>query len=313
LPVHRSVVGSFVEGRFRPTGRLSVNAGLRVDHIERDALDASPFSSRPAFPADIVNSINPRVATSWYIREAASGAWSWTRVRANVATGIRPPDAFEITFTDNPALEPERSRSFDVGIEQGLLDARVLIEATWFANRYDDLIVTVGGALAGASRYRSDNIANARARGLELVLSLRPHLWLDVRTGYTYLDTEVLAVDGTPGQVPSPYAPGDWLLRRPRHQGWIDATSQFHRLSAFARFGARGRVLDVDPSFGSSGGTLIAPGYAVADLGASVSLLPKLTIFARVTNTFDRAYEEAFGFPSPGRAFIGGVRIAASR
>jgi hypothetical protein len=42
-----------------------------------------------------------------------------------------------------------------------------MVDAAFFWNHYDDLIVTVGRALSDASR-RSDNISNARARGLEL-------------------------------------------------------------------------------------------------------------------------------------------------
>lgn len=335
LPITRLVAGGFTETRLERANRVSLVAGLRVERIHRDPLEAdpNPFSPRPAFPADTVVSVNPRLAASWFlrppgvasVRAARDGAkpgvdggpqpgrGGWTRLRASAGTGIRPPDAFEIAFTDNPSLRPERSRSVEAAIEQALLDGRVVLDAALFANRYDDLIVAVGRSFAEASRFRTDNISNARARGLEASVASRPRPWLSLGAGYTFLDTEILSVDGRPGVAPPPFTPGDPLIRRPRHQGWVDAVAASSRWSAFARLGARGRVLDVDPSLGAFGGTLWAPGFAVLDAGGSVTLGGGVSAFARVTNLLDRAYEEALGFPAPGRAGFVGVRLARGR
>jgi outer membrane cobalamin receptor len=322
LPITRLVAGGFAEARLEHRNRLALAAGLRVERIHRDPLEANenPFSPRPAFPADTVVSVNPRLAASWFLRSPgtagvgrAPGRGGWTRLRASAGTGIRPPDAFEIAFTDNPSLRPERSRSVEAGIEQAFLDGRIVVDAAVFANRYDDLIVAVGRAFADASRFRTDNISNARARGLETSVASRPRAWLSLRAGYTFLDTAILSVDGRPGVAPPPFAPGDPLIRRPRHQGWIDASAAAARWSAFARLGARGGVLDVDPSLGAFGGTLRAPGFAVVDAGGSVGLGGGASLFARATNLLDRAYEEALGFPAPGRAVFVGVRLARGR
>ena len=114
-------------------------------------------------------SANPKVSAAWFLG-ATDG--NYTKVRGSAGTGIRPPDAFEIAYTDNPSLEPERSKSFDVGVEQALFDGRGLVEATVFFNNYDDLIVATG-SFSGSSQYRTDNISNARARGVELAGTAR--------------------------------------------------------------------------------------------------------------------------------------------
>jgi outer membrane cobalamin receptor len=312
-PIARQVLGTFAEGRYEASPRFTASLGVRVEHIRRAAVpaDSSPFSPRPAFEAQTTVSTNPRASFAWFARDASTGAVGWTRLRASAGTGIRPPDAYEIAFTDNPDLKPERSQSFDVGVEQGWLDGRLITDATAFWNRYDDLIVAIGRDFANASQYRTDNIANARARGLETTVSMRAWAWLDLRAGYTWLDTEVLAVDGQPGQAPAPFEPGDPLIRRPRHQGWFELLTSGLRWSAFARLTARGDVLDVDPSYGAFGGTVEAPGFAVTDIGASLAVWKPVSLTARVTNLFDRTYEEAFGFPSPGRSVIVGVRVAS--
>ena len=162
------------------------------------------------------------------------------RLHAAAGTGIRAPDALEIAFTDNPGLKPERSRSVEAGVDQALFGERVVAGATAFFNRYEDLIVAVGPAIANASQYRTDNISNARSRGVELSAALRPARGFDARVSYTFLSTEILAVDNL-GVAPAPFEVGDPLLRRPRHQASFDLTWTRGPLVAFAT-GGRART-----------------------------------------------------------------------
>ncbi len=308
IPIDRDLAGYFGEARYA-SGRFAATAGLRIEHIRREALEGNPnpFGPRPAFDDDIVWSTNPRASALWFLQ--APSDRGWTKLRGSAGTGIRPPTAFEIAFTDNPGLKPERSRSFDAGVEQAFARGAAVVSATFFYNNYDDLIVAVGQSFVDASRFRTDNIANARALGAEIVGTWRGR-GVAVTGNYTWLDTEILAVDNVPGQAPSPFEVGDPLLRRPRHQGTIDVTVTHGRLTGFAIGSVRGEVLDVEPSFGASGGLFEAPGYFVMSAGASYRLTPRLSVYGRVTNLFDEDYEEAFGFPSPGRGGFAGVRVA---
>ena len=312
IPVKRLVSGYFGEVRYAPTGRLSAAGGVRVERIRRDALASNPstFGPRPAFPAETIVSANPRVAAAYLLR--GDGTTSSTRLRASVGTGIRPPDAFEIAFTDNAALKPERSRSIDAGVQQTFARGAAVMDATFFFNEYDDLIVSVGRSFRDASRYRTDNISNARARGLEVSGGFRPATALDVRASYTLLDTEILAVDRST-EAPAPYRVGEHLIRRPRHRGSLTALFTGSRITAFAELEVRGSVRDIEPTFGASGGVFEADGFAALDLGGAYRLTRFLQLFGRIENVADREYEEAFGFPAPGRLVMAGVRVAASR
>ena len=230
-----------------------------------------------------------------------------------MGTGIRPPDAFEIAFTDNPSLKPERNRSVDVGIEQTFGGGALVIDATGFFNRYDDLIVAVGQSLRDASQFRTDNISNARARGLELAASARTPWGLEAAVTYTWLDTEILAVDRLSDEAPTPFQVGEALLRRPRHQGALDLVYQQGSVTAFGQFITRGQSLDVEPSFGAFGGLFTNSGYGVVNLGGTFTVRKGLDLFARITNLLDRPYEEAFGFPALGRSALIGMRVATGR
>ena len=316
VPVERGIAGFFGEARWNRADRIFVAAGVRVDRITREALagDADAFAPRPPFDSDTVVSANPKVAAAWVLG-ATDG--NFTKLRASAGTGIRPPDAIELAFTDNPSLEPERSRSFDAGVEQALFGGRGLVEGTFFFNNYDDLIVATG-SFSGSSQFRTDNISNARAQGVEIAGTARMPLnalgggSLQVRVGYTRLSTEILAVDQS-GLAPAPYAVGDRLLRRPDHMFSADVLLSAGPLSAFLDGGARSTVSDVDPSFGTFGGVYEGPGYSVWNAGASWTFWNRLQIFGRVTNLFNRDYEEALGYPALRRAGMVGVRVAASR
>jgi outer membrane receptor protein involved in Fe transport len=310
VPVERSVSGWFVEGRPALGPRLFLTAGVRIERIARQALEADPFAftPRPAFAEDVVWSVNPKVSAAWFVNSPEGR--TWTKIRGGAGSGIKPPTAFDIAFTDNPGLKPERSRSFDAGIEHAFGSA-LIADATFFVNRYDDLIVTVGTALRGASRYRTDNIANARARGLEAGARWQPIDAIAIRAGWTWIDTEVLAVDGLDGAAPSPYRAGDELIRRPRHQASFEAGWTHARGSAFALVSGRGRTRDLEPSFASE--IFDNRGYATATIGGALRLVRGVEIFGRLTNLFDRDYEEVFGFPAPRRLGLVGVRVAGSR
>jgi outer membrane receptor protein involved in Fe transport len=281
----------------------------------RGAIEGDPFSFSPrvALPEDRVVSPNPRAAVSYYLRTSDASGGNWSRVHGSAGTGIRAPDAFEIAFTDNPGLAPERSKSVDAGFEQALAGGLVILDATWFFNRYDDLIVAVGRSMQDYSRYRSDNIANAQARGIEASFALRTRRGLEARASYTFAATEVLAVDNAPGVAPAPFAVGDWLLRRPRHQANVDLLWRHRRVTAYFNAGGRSRVLDVEPNWGASGGLFYAAGFGVAGAGAAVHAGRHVDVLVRVDNLFDRRYEAVFGFPAPRRSFTVGVRLAAGR
>ena len=314
VPVERSVVGVFGEARWQAADRLSLTAGVRGERIHRDAFpgDPSAFTPRPDFPADTIVSLNPKLAGAWLVKGDPTATRAWTRLHGAAGTGIRPPDAFEVAFTDNPGLSPERSRSAEVGVAQAWLSGALQLDATGFVNDYDDLIIAVGRTFSGVSRWRTDNISNARARGLEASAAWRPEVAVALQATYTFLSTEILAVDGS-SAAPPPYVVGDPLLRRPRHQGTFDATWNVARGSAFLQVLVRGETRDAEPAFGPTGGLYTNPGYTVANLGASFEIARGVSVHGRVLNAFDTHYEEVLGYPAPGRTFYAGVRLAASR
>jgi outer membrane cobalamin receptor len=313
VPIERTNVGYFGELRQQLGSRAAVTVGGRLEWLHRNALapDPNSFAPRPAFAADSQLSANPRVGVVYALRRDTSGS-ALTRVHAGAGTGIRPPDAYEIAYTDNPELKPERSRSVEAGLSHVFPRIAADVQFTAFRNDYDDLIVAVSRALQDASRFRTDNISNARAQGVELSAGWRSTWGLSARASYTWLDTAILAVDRT-GAAPPPFSAGDPLIRRPRHQSSLGVVYVRSRMTGFLDVGGRGRALDIEPNYGALGGLFRVPGFTAVDAGGAFRVHRTLEVFARGANLLDRSYEETLGFPALGRNGMVGVRVAVGR
>ncbi len=304
FPVLRNNFGYFIENRYERGGRFFLNAGLRVEDVRTSDLPAVQFGPDAPRGSATVASVNPKV--SFALLPRPQGA---TKVHASAGTGLRPPDGFELAFTNNPELKPERTTSFDAGVEQSFAGRRAVFDLTYFHNRFHDLIVTLGPGLQQLSRWQSDNLANSRAQGLELSYAFRPVSSLRISGHYTWLKTEVLALDKAPGRAAAFFRVGQELLRRPEHSAAYEVVWRLGRLTFDTGAIFRSAVLDVEPNFGISGGLFRNPGFVRPDAGLEVALSRDVALYGRLRNFIDERYEEAFGFPSLRRNFLVGMKL----
>jgi outer membrane receptor protein involved in Fe transport len=248
-------------------------------------------------------------------RESDSASWlGTTRLHGSFGTGIRAPNGFELAFTDNPHLKPEKSVSFDSGLEQRFFDNKALLDLTYFYNKFEDQIVTLGGSLTNLSTFISDNLGNSRAQGLEASFRLRPTRSLQVSGEYTLLGTAILSLDGST-LVQAPFHVGQELYRRPKNSGGFNITWQRGRLTLNSNAYLRGQTLDLEPNDGvyacSFGLPCLFPdkGYAVLNGGFSYRLTHGLEIYGHLNNLLDRKYEEVLGYPALPLNFLAGVKF----
>jgi len=300
FPIPRNDIALYWENRLEFGGRLFVNAGLRGEFIQTAAIPTDGYT-RPFFPANTISSVNPKLAAGYVPRPG-------TRLHSSFGMGIRPPNGFELAYTNNPGLLPERTRSVDAGVEQKLWNGLVLLDATYFYNRYYDLIVSLGGSLSVLSHYQTANLANSRAEGGEFSAAVRPARWLFVRGSYTLLGTRILSLDGAPNQAPLPFQVGQELTRRPANSGSLVAGFTRGRVTGGVTGVFRGRTLDVEPSYGATGGFFWDGGYANVGVYLNVALAHGMTAFGNLRNALNEHYEEAFGFPSPRLNFVAGLK-----
>lgn len=251
-------------------------------------------------------------ATTW-----RSGA-SWqldaaTRVRGTAGTGFKEP-----TFTEQVGgfgtigkrdLRPERSRSWEVGIERSVAGDRVRVAATWFDQRFRDLIAfTFTPAPPDTANYF--NIAGATARGLEAETTVRVGPAVTAAVRYAWVRTRVTAAAFAPGSG-TPFAAGEALLRRPAHSGGAVVTAHpSGPVRGSVEVRAVGRREDLDFATFPTTRVSLHP-YTLVALSATVDLSGLgwhgLLLRARADNVFGTVYQEVRGFRAPGRTvFVGG-------
>jgi outer membrane receptor protein involved in Fe transport len=304
FPIRRRDTAVYLENRWELGGRLFLNAGVRGEFIHTASIPPDGYS-RPFFPAQTISSANPKLAAAY--------VWGRTRWHSSFGTGIRPPAGFDLAYTNNPALKPERTRSFDAGVEQRLFHDRLALDATYFYNRFYDLIVTLGGSLSQLGLYQTDNIANSRAQGAEFAAKLRPARWVFVTAWYTRLKTEILSLNGSANLAPAPFQAGQELLRRPADSGAVVVTFTRGKVAADLTGYFRGSVLDVEPAFGATNGLYRNPGYANVGININYALGRGLTAYGNLRNALNRHYEEVFGYPSPRLNFVAGMKWTLSK
>jgi outer membrane cobalamin receptor len=282
----RNNAGLYVQDRLALGRRLHVTVGGRLERNDS-------FGTRAV----------PRAALAFRLREGTDA----TTLKTSAGAGIKEPtfaESFGVSFfaKGNPDLDAERSRTFDVGVEQRLFDSRFRAEATAFHHDYRDQVAyhvldftTFEGSYV--------NLGHARARGVELSLEAAPTAAARFRADYTYLDGEVLV---STSEFDPVYAVGQPLLRRPKHQASVYAGWEGPRLGAGATLVRVGRRADSD--FLGLGLTE-NEGYTRLDVRLRLRLGHGLEAFVVGENLLDREYQEALGYPALGRQVRGGLRF----
>lgn len=255
-------------GIVQPFAGLSVTGGIRHD-------DHSQFGGATTLGANANYSPN-------------DGATSF---RLSYGEGFKAPSLYQLydSFSGNSALRPERSKSYDFGIDQSLAEGRAQISLTAFLRNttnqinYDNATFTYG------------NIDRTRAKGVEATLALRPVDALNVTASYSYIDAR--------DRSGRPAFDGNRLPRRAAHAVSLSADYDWS-------FGlSTGATLTmVGDSFDDAANAVRLDGYALAGIRASLPIGRNFEIYGRVDNLFDADYATASGYGVYGRAAYGGVR-----
>lgn len=232
--------------------------------------------------------------TTWHVAPLLAIRETDTRLHASYGTGFKAPSLVQLFedfpaffFFANPNLKPETSQGYDVGLDQTLFG--VTGGVTWFHNDIRNLIATDPVTFS-----TNINIGRARTQGLETYLAWQPLDTLKLRADYTYTEAQ----DVIRHQE---------LVRRPKTKISVDARWQaMEALSLDASLLYVGSWIDGSRDFSIS--QLNAHPYMIADIAASYALTDNLALTGRISNLFDKSYQNPVGFLQPERAFYAGIK-----
>jgi vitamin B12 transporter len=219
---------------------------------------------------------------------------SGTKIKATYGTGFKAPSLYQLfaPATDwgplgNENLEPEKSKGWDVGIEQYLFADRLTLSVTYFRNDFADLILY--DWMLGYI-----NVNEAETKGYEVFMSARPVNGFTIRGSYTYTD----ATDKETGEQ---------LLRRPKHKANLGVNLRlFKKANVNLNLIYVGKRFDLFPVPTRTE----ADAYTLFNLAASYRLTKNIEIFGRIDNLLDEEYEAVLGYGTAGRSAYIGFRVS---
>jgi vitamin B12 transporter len=240
-----------------------------------------------------------------------------TRFRGTIGKGFKEPAFTETSSTSytvgNPELRPEQSRSWEVGLDQPVAGTAAHLSLTWFDQTLRDLIqyTFLPPEPEGPNFF---NVAKARSRGLEATARIPLGASL-LSVGYSLLDTKVLNAGFDEGEG-AVFVEGEALIRRPRHQVSLTGRGPIPRGHLFGSVRWVSERVDRDFTGWPARSVELSP-FLLLGMGGEVSLReargrwPAVDFRVRVENLLDKGYQEVFGYPAPGRAFLvgGSVRM----
>ena len=267
------LAGSFGQAEWNAAGALRLGVGLRYD-------DYSSFGEV----------VTGRLTASRLFRETG------TRGHATYGTSFLPPSLsqrYGSAYTDpSPGIQAEESTGWDAGITQILVAEKLTVDATYFQNRYKNLIAYQGAIFPEQGNFR--NIGRAESWGVETEFEATLSAQVLANASWTYLE----ATDETSGAR---------LTDRPRHT--FAANVMWRATSAWIiGVGWQGVSNRIISDFNSFPSVQLNPGdYATVRIYVHYRVSDRLSLRARAENVLNRAYEETYGFPSAGAAFYAGA------
>jgi vitamin B12 transporter len=222
---------------------------------------------------------------TWSMTEAVLINETGTKLKGNYGTGYKVPTLYELyaPFYGNLNLAPETSTNWDVGFEQGFLNQSLQFGASYFSNRFSNLIQ------AAPPLWIAQNINTATAEGVEAFIQVNPLEDLTLRGNYTYDHTLDLET-------------GTQLIYRPTDKGNFEAHYRFLEKADLNVI-----VVAVGEKQGVLGSRI--PAYAIANVAGSYTLSDNIKLFARIDNLFNKEYQEVYGYGTTRLAGYGGVTL----
>jgi vitamin B12 transporter len=224
-----------------------------------------------------------------------------TRLRAGAGTAFRAPSGTDLFgYGSNPDLQPERSRSFELGLDHRLSPYGHLALSAYHT-RTRDLIVTNFYDLDGLDQWNdgwliddplNENVARATITGVEL--------------GYRYNRRPWRFAAVAEWKEPRNEADDRLLLRRARHAATASLRYRQARWDAGLSVQYTGARADIDAQTYQR---ISAPAYTLVHATGRWRLARHASLEGRIENLFDRRYQVVDGYDAPGRSLYLGLRV----
>lgn len=277
-------LGAFIQDQITIGDKWIVTAGVRIDQYKI----IGTFSEA---------NISPKIAAVYKPSQNIA-------IRGLLARAFRNPSIAEryikfeqgggLSFKPNPVLLAEKlTLSAELGAKVNIKSA-VKLDASIFYNYYNDLISYRQLSIPGEPLvFEVINLNKAVMQGFEISAEYKIFQWLNLSTGYTYLD----AKDQSSNRI------NDVLPYKSKHTAYFALSALYKKFSFLIQSRARSRVEEVYIYPGSEPG-----GYALVNLRLGYQFKPDISFSLGVQNVANIQYEEIERYRMEGRTFMIGLR-----
>lgn len=308
IPGDQAYGGVFAQDLIRPTSRLEIMLGARLDYWQNhnasktEILNATGATTVTPFPNKSKTTATPRVGARFAVtRDFALRGAFYRGFRAPSLNELyRPFRVGNVQTEENPNLGPEKLAGGELGFTH-VVGPRFFWQATGFWNRLEDPIsnTTISVTPALITR-RRENLGRARISGIEAEAEYRVGAHARVRGAYHLSDAIVQSFTA------DPRLEGKLIAQVPKHRASLRVE---YLASAGLTFAVQNRYesvrYDDDQNLLPLGSFFVMDARVEKRVGAGA-------VFAAVENLFDRDYAvqatpvQLLGTP---RLFTAGIRL----
>ena len=213
------------------------------------------------------------------------------RLRGAWGTAVKNPTFTELYgiysgFQSNPNLNPEESKSWELGLDTSLADERVQLEATYFNAQLTDEIGSSCDANWTCTPINIEGISDRQ--GVELSTSFTVSDSLLINAAYTYTDSQ--DPDGVEEQL------------RAKHIGSVNVAWQ-PKPDTKVNINIQHNGSQTDYGFPNP---VKLDAYTLVNVNANYTASDKMDIYLSLNNLFDEDYQQVNGYETLGfGAYIG--------
>lgn len=231
-----------------------------------------------------------------------------TKYRSSFGTGIRFGSLNDYYYDTNvlnkESLKPEKSYSFDVGIDKKFPSTKSKVNLTFFYTEYDDNISNwASNTDNGRSSYVINNSeGKIKSKGFDLQFGKNIYKSIYTSIKYTFTD----AYDGEdcddPDKSSSSCTDSEYPVRVPKHFLTSSIENKFNKnLSSKLNF----KYVSTRRDYGNANNSfrdVILDDFLVVDFSNNFKVF-NYKMFLNINNIFNEKYEEANQYSSAGRSF----------
>jgi outer membrane receptor protein involved in Fe transport len=232
----------FLQANLHPTDRLTMVAGLRIEH---NALNGINDRLQPLFRAGA----NYRIMDATFLRASFGQGYRYPSIAEKYATTTLGA----VRVVPSPNVKPESGWNAELGVKQGWLSTRVdgLIDLALFYGQNSDMIEYIFILTHDQQTnefypaFRATNIEHSRVYGAEIEFILN-NQWYRFKNTFTGGYVFMIPVEFDPFTNKNT---GDYLKFRRKHAAVLGFSTTYKRISAGLNLYVRSPILAIDDIF----------------------------------------------------------------